>query len=259
MQLIKSANFLDGQVLFYLPEGNYAGLFVRLAGTNQAAQTLALTQLGTLRINHEGVEIVNSRPSNFISLTNLYSGTPESASAVGAAFTYSFNVPFRTKNDQTNILPVQVNKTQFALQGLAGVATVLSGTVEIYAYFSDEGQAKYVPLWKEKNMIFPAAATLQNDFSDPFIEQLYCVSDAAISTMQILRDGKAIVDGTFAAIDAASDANNRVETGITFVELLAPKTPFLQGVNQTAMRVTATGAIAELVILYLAAAPYQQN
>ena len=92
MRLIKSNQHADGSVNFYLPAGRYAGLIVRLAGTNAGGATLGVTELGTLKISHYNNEIINIAPDHLLNLTNLYGGVAESASAVGAAYTYTFVV-----------------------------------------------------------------------------------------------------------------------------------------------------------------------
>lgn len=254
MRLIKSESHATGQVLFKLPKGRYAGLFVRWTGTNNAAVQLLITELGRLSITHQNVEIANIRPQLLILLTNLYGGVPENASAVGAAFAYSFIVPFRTKTDGNNVLPVMPDKTELTIKGY-NTAKVASGTIEVYALYS-EGVPKYVPLLKEFTMDFAGAATKSLTYGEEFIEQLHILDDANIDKIQVVRDGQSVIDGTFNAVQSFSDASNKVEAGVTLVEVLAQKSEFLQNVRETQIQIVASGAIAELVTFYMAAARY---
>lgn len=253
MQLIKTEQHSAGSVIFSLPGGRYAGLYVRLAGTNQAGQTLAATELGTLRLNHFNNDIVNIAPDHLINLTNLYGGTPENASAAGAAYTFSFLVPFRKKFDRNNSLNVVQDQTKFVLSGF-NTAKVASGTIEVYAIFTD-APSLYIPVIKGLDIPISAAVTgaLQK-LPEANISQFYVVSDAALTRAQFTVDGKVLIDGAFAAIDAYSDATNIVETGITFVEIFAPKSDSLsESVNsEVNFRYTTSGAINPLRTCYFA-------
>lgn len=258
MRLVSVISHALGQLISYLPQGRYAGLMIRFAGTNQAAQTLANTELGRLRLIHQGQEIVNMEPVDLINLSNLYGGTPENASAVGAAYTFSMIVPFRTKHDLLNVLSIKPQETQIIIDGF-NTAKVASGTIEVYAILA-EGVERYVPILKQNNIGgFSAAMTQQYPFPVPNIEQLYVRTDANLSRAKVLRDGQPVVDGTFAALDAASDLMNQVETGITLVELVAPRSEAFQNVQQTVLEGVATAALTSntLFSFYLAIAPFQ--
>lgn len=252
MRLIKSNQHADGSVNFYLPAGRYAGLIVRLAGTNAGGATLGVTELGTLKISHYNNEIINIAPDHLLNLTNLYGGVAESASAVGAAYTYTFVVPFRKKNDRNNALVVTANQTSFVLNGF-NTAKVAAGTIEVYAIFSD-APASYVPVIKGVDIPISAASTFIYDLPQKNIAEVFILTDVHLLRAQVTKDGSTIVDGTWAAIVAASNAFNWVETAITLVEVFAPKSDQLKEVqnNQVKLQLTTDAAIAPLRTVYVA-------
>ncbi len=83
---------------FNLDPGFYRGLLICIAGTNAAGQTLAVTDLGTIQIKHFEQTIMEVTPEVLLNLTNLYGGIGENTSAVGAAYRFSFFIPFFIKN-----------------------------------------------------------------------------------------------------------------------------------------------------------------
>jgi hypothetical protein len=253
MRLIKSSLHSDGSVLFDLPAGRYSHLYVRFNGTNVAGQTLAVTELGSLKLTHFNNEIVNIAPDHLVNLTNLYGGVPESSSAIGAAFTFSFVVPFRRKNDRNNALLVSPNSTRFALTGYNTAKVAAGSTIEVYGIYTN-APAAYVPVLKGVDLPIAAAMDFLYDFPVRNISQVYVVSDVNISRVQVTKDGESVVDGTFSAVDAYSDATNIVETGITFVELMAPKSDLLQeAINQQVkVKFTTTAAVNPTRCVYFA-------
>lgn len=258
MQLIKTQQHNDGSVLFNLPNGKYAGLYVRMSGTNQAGQTFGsvYTDFGTLKINHFNTDIISLSPDHLIALTNLYGGIPENSTVAGAAYTHSFIIPFRRKNDRNNSLNVVAESTKFILTGFVTTTKVAAGTIEIYA-IPTKAPSVYVPLLKGVDTTVGSAITdAWVKSPDANVAQFYVLTDANLSRAQVKVDGETVIQGSWGAIDAFSDATNLVETGITLVEVFAPKSDSLsESVNKEFLfYYTTTGAISPMRAFYFALA-----
>lgn len=251
---------MDGFQSFNLPDGDYSYIFVRIAGTNAAAQTLAITQLGRVRIEYQGKEIFNTTPQMLVLRTNAYFGTPENASAVGAAFAFGFIVPLRTKLDELNVLRVKknVSDAKMTIQDYTVGAVVASGTISVFALYG-KGAPLYIPIIRDYNFTFGGATTRVESLPDRNISELYYITDANLSQVEVVRDGRSVVNADTVAVDAFTDAFNRIETGQTFVELLASRTPGTQEAmaDQTKVTFVTTAAIANLPFTYFAIRPLQ--
>jgi|GEM_PF-4966752 len=252
MRLIKSENMTSGQVLFYLPEGVYSGLFVTFKGTNVEGNALLSRDLGYVKLNYNGQELINVRSEFFIERANLLGGSTLQSSIENSDFTFTFFVPFRLKKDSTNVLVVAPNSVSFILSNFS--TNVVSGTIDVYAVFS-EGVAKYLPYIKEHNVDFAGASTKQVNFTQPNIEELYILNPGNISRISVLRDGKLIVDSDLTSLQSYSNAFNMIEdtTYNKLLEVIAQKNEFTSGVKETQMTLTTSSAIFEVnnILFYI--------
>jgi len=253
MELLKQENILAGFMTLELRAGKYRGLLIRASGTNNALQTIAAADLGRIQLQHQNFgERINAVFSFFSQRTNLLGGTAEAASAAGGAFAFSAIVSFRRRFDKSNVLVVRNDtKTTLTWGQFNNLAVlVASGTIEVYALYDDNGSARYIPNIRTQQLSAAAAMTIKEHVPYPFVEELWGEDDANIATIQLLRDGLVKVDGTWAARQALSDAENNVETGVTMVELVAPTGESPALVSQTTLQLVTTAALAGNVFTY---------
>jgi hypothetical protein len=253
MELLKQENMLTGFLRLDLRAGKYAGLLVRASGTNFAAATSALADLGNIKIQHQNFgERVNASFKFFNERTNLLNGVASNVSAIGAAFDFAAIISFRRRLDKTNILNVRADlKTTLSWDGFAPLAALIaSGTLEVYGIYDDTGYQRYLPMIRTQQSAVPAAMTLKEQIPFPFCEELWGENDANIGTIQVLRDGKITVDGAWGALYDWSNAENNIETAVGTVGMVEPHGESPSNIGQTTFQLVSTAALTGNVFTY---------
>lgn len=245
MILHKSENLLNLAAIKELPEAIIKGLFIRFNGVAAAGVTVTVAQLGQVRVNYRGADIINV-PFSFIqNFDNLHFGTVEFASAVGAAFTASGYVPFHAYWDNQNGLANRLEDKGFIELRFPALtaAVIASGTVEIY-YVPATGIAGYIPMLMQQNIQAGGAGQVVDRLQQFNISEVYFDFNAAITNILIYKDGKSMVSATQAVLQAKSNMDNQVETAITLIEVdLNPNKILTNALgNLLELNLTATGA-----------------
>lgn len=219
LQLIKSGQVLDNSLFLQLPRGLWRGLFVRWTGTNAGGQAVNLAQLGTVRVNLMGTDIVNCLVSFLSALGNLKSGVAEFASATGGAYAASVYIPFHTYFDlQNSLYAANDESIQIELRNTVTTAIVTGGTVEVYA-LQGIHPMRYVPTLINQNVQAGGAGLVSDIVQSRNVSSLYVTDNAQLSIMQVETDGRLRINANRGAIGAFSNFENRVETAITLFEL----------------------------------------
>jgi hypothetical protein len=254
-----SENILDAFLSLTLKAGMYKGLFLRVLGTNNAGETLLVTDCGILKLQIPGVRESNISFHHLSYRTNMYNGVAEAVSGAGAAFAFCARLDFFKKNDPVNAVAIAGDpkaSLQWTFTGATLATKVASGNIEVYAIYDDgSGREKYVPVYREASEAAAAAKPININIPEEEVEELFVINDAHITDASVTRDGKSVVDGRFSSLLAASNANNRLETAITtLTELIAPFNPELQNVRSTSLKLLTdaalTGNIATYVYLF---------
>lgn len=263
MILYKSENLLNLSTTKDLPEDLIQGLFIRYSGTAAAAVTVTLANLGTVRVNYRGSDIVNVPVTFLNGMNNLHWGTAEFTSAVGAAFAGSVYVPFHAPWDYGNGLANRLSDRGFVELRFPALtaAVIASGTVEIY-YVQARTVANYVPLWIQQNVQVGGAGTVVDRIQSFNISSLYFDFNAIITgSVLVFRDGQQVINSNQAVLQAKSNFDNRVETAITLVQVdLNPNDILANALsNNIEVNFGASGAgtigLYYLAILFQGAAP----
>lgn len=253
MELLKQENLLNAFLTLDLREGKYRGLFIRVSGTNNSGQTLAVTNLGKIKLQHQGIERINADFNFFNARTNLGGGTAESASATSGAFGFAAIISFRRRFDRANVLQVESNKkTTLTWDSLISTLStvVASGTMEVYGLYDDVGYQRYLPMIRTQQVTVAAATTVKETIPFAFVEELWGADDAQIARVQLLRDSRTIIDGTWTALKSLSNAQNNVETAVTTVEMIAPSGESPANVQQTVFQLITNALLTGSVFTY---------
>lgn len=254
MELLKQENILTGFLRLDLRAGKYRGLFIRASGVNAAGQQLALADLGRIKLQHQNTgERINTTFQFWNERTNLLGGTAAQVSGIAGAFDFAAIVSFRRRFDKTNVLPVRADlKTTVSWDSLAATlaAIVASGTLEVYGLYDDTGYQRYLPMVRTQQSSVPAALTLKEQIPFPFCEELWGEDDVNIGQIQVLRDGKILLDGAWAALLDLSNSQNNIETAITTVEMVAPVGESPSNVGQTTFQLISLAALTGNVFTY---------
>lgn len=77
-----------------VPAGRYSALFLRLTGTTDTGQTLSNADVGTIRFNRYGAQVVNATWDHLAKMSNLFGGFIEATFPTAGATATSIVVPF---------------------------------------------------------------------------------------------------------------------------------------------------------------------
>lgn len=221
MQLYKTENLLNLSSQKDLPQGLLQGLYIRFSGDAAAGVTIATSDLGQVRVNYRGQDIINV-PVSFISLfNNLHWGVAEFASAVGAAFSASIYVPFHMPWENTNgLLNLAEDKGFFELRfPLLTAAKIDSGTVEVY-YIKARSVASYIPLLIQQNIQAGGAGNVNDKILNYNVSSLYLEENAHLTgQVMVFKDGQVTINSTQAVLKSKSNFDNRVEAAIALIQV----------------------------------------
>lgn len=145
MKLLRSHNILSGPANYKIPAGQYSRFIIRVTGTNQAAQTLSIANLGVITATWRGVGFMSVPFYAVNQLNARFGGVVETASAIGAAFRMSCQIESSYVGDG-NVWDVTDDDDVYINVNLSGVTgtIVASGTLQIFGV-AVEGQQAYVP------------------------------------------------------------------------------------------------------------------
>ena len=225
-----TANILSGAANLPVNSGQFSALFLRVSGTNQAAQTLTAANLGNITAFYKGRPFTSVSFADLQIVNNMDGGAVESASAAGGAFTFSCLL-LASRNHDGNIFDVtQADNCQVTID-FSGVTAVIvaSGTVELYG-IPTEGAMRYIPQLFTYQPSIAASGTDVRQIPLENVAQIYFTTLTNLSLINVDKDGNAYTQASAAALQAFSNIDTQVETGLT--------TGFMVNLNRT-------GAISE--------------
>lgn len=222
MKQLWSASLSNLSTTYNLNERGSYGLFMlRFTGTAQAGQTVALPDLGNVKLNWNGEDIVNVPASILSALDNVYGGAVESTSNIGGSFAFSIIIPTGLWFDNKNIYEIGNNdKVYFNLSFPNMVAgLIVSGTVEISG-LPKRGQMNYFHKLLSRNIVSAGASTITDTIVDKNISEVYLVDPATLmSNIQLVKDNKVIYDGSVGTELAYSNWIHQLESTVTTLAL----------------------------------------
>jgi hypothetical protein len=215
MILLKTASILAGAATLEIAGGQYAALMLRIAGANQAAQTLTVAQLGLVNMKIAGRNYATVRFDDLQTMNQIDLGQVESASAVGAAFTFSAII-LASRAPDGNVFHVEPGKGSHVYIDLSGVTGVIvaSGNVELYG-IPMEGVQSYIPTIQTFAPSVTSGGNYLLDIPVENLTQIYATTLTNLDRVQVTRDGQIPVQASSAAILAFSNMDGRLEAAYT--------------------------------------------
>jgi hypothetical protein len=261
MKILKSENTLNLGTQVALPTGIIKGLYIRFVGVGATGVTVTEAQLGTIRVNYRGNDIVNADLAGIGLFNNLHKGTHEFAAASGGAVTASYYIPFCLPWDENNgLINTDADRGTVYLSFPALAAAVMaSGSVEVYV-IEARTVAQYVPVFLNQSLQSGGAGTLTDRFRQFNISSIYIVENVHITgTIIVNRDGQNIVNASQAVLKAASNLNNRVETAVALIQLDLNPNQLLAGSLSNNVEVNLGMDAATTVVCYVLGVLFQQS
>jgi len=182
---------------FKLLKGKYVGMLVVFSGTNQAGQTLANTDCGTIQILKNGIQKMSIDTWILQQSHNMHElGAVENASAIGAAFRLSYFVPFTHVKDDVALDIQDENEWEVVHTfPLSTGVIVLNGTVRYYGIKADDvGVSPYELQIVNHHLNIAGAGTFTFPIYLENVHSIYMENDAAISHVTVLKDGVPFYD-----------------------------------------------------------------
>lgn len=220
MKLLGSANVLAGPATFKIPPGQYSRFLLRVAGTNQAGQTLTLANLGLMTGTWRNINWLSIAAANVNALNNHIGGAVETATAAGGAFTHSMFIEASYKRDG-NVFDVTSEDNVYVSIDLSGVSAVIvvSGTVELYGFDAD-GAMAYLPKLFQYTHTVAASGTQPETIAADNVGMLFVTPLTNIARVQVNVDNVPHVQGALAALLSGSNYESVLETASTTTLLL---------------------------------------
>lgn len=250
MNLFHTENLLNLSAFKKIPRGTVKELFIRFDGTAQAGKTIALSDLGTVRVNVRGTDRHNLSVELLSAINNLKRGVAEFSSATGGAFTASFVVPFHAWWDDRNGEYFNIDDSFIELRfPNLNSTNVASGTVRLY-YIEAPSLTSYSMSLFQRNIQAGGAGRVAVQLEAKNISSLYVKEDTNVSNLLVTTD-IITVNGTQADLKSYSNNVNRVETAISLYEVeLNPYDEVRNDLNkETKVVLDATGAANVNVVL----------
>ena len=221
LKRLGSFNILNGAASFPVPAGQYGGFMLRAKGTNQAAQTLTLANLGnvSIEVGSHGFAYESYAAQNGINA--LMRGLAESSSAAGGAFSHMIYLPASYVNDG-NIFDVSPIDNYYIKVDLSGVTStiVVSGTLELFGVPQIGAQA-YFPKIAMMTRNIAASSTDPVDLNIDNVGFVYMTGLTNVSAVRISQDGQLVVDAETADLIAQTNYEWNPATAVTDEILLS--------------------------------------
>lgn len=224
-KFIQQGSAIGGQVNIDIPKGKYAGLLVRIFGTTSAGQTLLMADVGMMRINRKGKEVIAETFDFFHCYDDLKGGfLPEATGGAAAAEDVYCFIPVALP-ELPNVMDVENNEeVDLKLDFTANLAlrfVALPCTYQVYGYMTPDITESYQLLIREQDVQAAAAGRLVEIMNGKNSAAIYLIDAAGvIDSFSVAVDGQMIVDNIDDVVERAiTSMENRVEAATTLVEV----------------------------------------
>lgn len=235
MRLLWRAALSQGSTTYNFTRGQFGLILVRFAGTNAAGQTVNTSDLGNVILNWNGDDKINVDADLLVQLANVYGGAIENISAAGSSFAISFAIPTGSWWDAQNIYDISENdKVYLKLDFNNIVSKITNGTVSIYAK-PRLGAMAYIHKILSRAVVSGGAGTITDTIPVNNISAIYIKDPSSlVDNIQIIKDGKVIIDGDTASELVYSNWIHLLETSGNLLALeLAESKDVREAIGQT--------------------------
>jgi hypothetical protein len=162
MQVFRTSNYLSGtSLLVRVPAGMYAGFLIRIDGLNVGGQT-AGANFGRIRLNRNGVELLNLDADVLQFVNDIDLGYIESVSSIGATYKQSAYIPaslFPFAEDKNIFYVADDDLLNIEIVYNSAVQTVIaSATIAVGGNFQ-LGVENYTPIRLQETPNLPTGTT----------------------------------------------------------------------------------------------------
>ena len=226
MRQLWSDNLSNLSTTYNQEAGKFSMFEIRFAGTAQAGQTVALTDLGTIRLNNNGDDKINVDAEVLSLMADNWGGFVEASSVVGGAFAFSIFIPagywFDKKN---NFWFSKTDKSYWQLLFPNMTAVLIaSGNVTIYGNPGHGAQSYWHKILSKQVVSSAATGVITDAIEERNIIALYLKNPTAlIDNLILIRDKETVVNGSMVSEIAYSNWIHQLEVASTlYIAEFAP-------------------------------------
>lgn len=215
MKQLDTANILAGVANLRVPPGQYGGFMLRVAGTNQVAQTLTTTNCGLITASWRNVNFTSVRFVDLALMNAREGGVVEATSTAGGAIGLACFLP-ASWNGDGNVFDCTQDDNVLITVDLSGVTgtIVASGTITLFG-IPQEGAMAYLPRITTQTGNVPASGNQNPVLGVENITHLFINTLTNLDRVQVNVDSVAFVQSTVAELLALSNFDSVVETAVT--------------------------------------------
>jgi len=215
MKQLWSETLTNLSTTYNVESGKFRFIVLRFDGVAQSGITIALTDLGTVRLNNNGNDKVNLDCEALSEMADNYGGYVEASSVAGGAFAFSIFIPAGYWFDPKNVFWFGHDDEaymQLQFPNLNGT-NVASGNVTIYGKPGTGVQSYWHKLLSKQVVNSASNGTVTDKIVEKNIISVYLKDPASlIGNFILTRDGKVEVNGSIAAELALSNWQHQVES-----------------------------------------------
>jgi len=239
---IAQGSALGGAVNLDIPKGKYAGLLIRIFGTTNTGQTLALSDIGQLRVNRHGKEVISESFDFFHCYDDLKGGfLPTVTGGAAAAEDVFCLIPFALP-ELPNVMNVLTNEeADLRLDFDTATMNTRFGanpcTYQVYGYMTPDIDEHYQLLIREQDVQATGAGRLSDALNGSNLAALYLIDDSdVIDSYSLAVDGSIVVDNIDDDVErAVTSFENSVEAANRMAEVNLVRTGnFANAINGVA-------------------------
>ena len=228
MKLLHSVPAANGSVSFFLPKGQFGNFFIRYQVVAAAGVTLTRKNFGNVILNWNGQDVINVDADIINRLDNVYGGTSEFTSAVGASAKLSCFLTSGLWFDNSNVYDISGRDNVYIkldFSDLADSAITASGNVQIFGK-NKTGVMTYLHNMIARPVTSSGAGTMADSYPINNVTEIYLKDPTALlSSVQVVKDNETLVDADPSTLISYSDFIHQLETtnntlAIDFVESL---------------------------------------
>jgi len=221
MKYLKTENALNSQTMFYLSKGSYSSLVVQFSVVAAAATLLTKSDFGSLIININGKDIVNTDIEFLNRLNNIQGGYADFSSITAGDAKMFVSIPFSFNSEDKNILDIdETDRALIKLDFATLTSKIVSGSVSVFGVLQT-GVQNYIYNIMQRPLQVSGAGIVADSYLIENVSNMFLLdaSAALVSNVQISKDNDSLIDAPAEVLKNETLYKNRVESDEDFIKL----------------------------------------
>ncbi|MBA7665605.1 hypothetical protein ES703_73679 [subsurface metagenome] len=244
MRTIEAGNLLLQDLAVDIPEGRYEHLSLRTWGTSDTGQTGSKDNLGRIRVNLNGTDIISTEFEYLHQFTNMYFGLPEEVSAAAGPCSFSSLIPFSNRAVPNGLEVSEEDICQFFLTRDGVLNTTYAAlNYELLGIETDAPQS-YIQMFYDLTRQYSGSGQDVFDLKHENIGLIAVISDV-LDRIMVTQDDEIIHNGEYDSLLHIADIFNEVEAatvGAVALDMSPGRDPLENLASKVGMQLSANAA-----------------